>query len=176
MPLVLSERTQEVLRDLPAYFDDERTIRAILNATTREQERVEALARDIQTQLYPQNVDDTYGFLAMYERQYQLPVSPAGATVDQRRGRLLAFLQTQDSGEGRDWEQHLTDFLGTSSWSYVEGPGYHVTIVIPYLTTSYHAEAVRRYARVITPANLTITITDGVGFILDVSHLDVGIL
>lgn len=174
MPDVISEHGQKLLRDLPPYLDSDPWVQTIVDVCAREWKRIEDTIERGREKSRPYNADDEFGFLSMWETLLDLPVQPAGATVAQRRAKVVASLSTRKSGSGADWIARLSEALGGMPWTHQEGPSpYQVTIFLPVETGTYTAEQVSRLARKITPAHLDISLSFGVGFIVESSFIGI---
>lgn len=171
---MLHERTVEILRDLPPYLGDEPTVQRTIDPVIRELQRIEAAANGFRTKLAPTLADDEYRTLELWEMMLGQPVKPAGATLIERRTKVLAYVRSRRAGTGASWIELLTLALGATPWSYFEGPDdYTVTIEVPYEEDSFTATQVLNLAREITPAHIDIIPTYGDGFLLGVGLLGI---
>ena len=149
---------------LPPYFHDDPAVRAVIDVQGRELQRIEGTANLIRSKLMPQNADDTYDLLALWETFLDLPVKPPGISIQARRDKVLVSFRKIASGA--DWVAALTQAVGSGSWTHAEGPSaYTVVIQVPYPLTSYQAIVIERLARRITPAHLVVSVVHGEGFI-----------
>jgi hypothetical protein len=172
--LELPAKAQSVLADLPPWYSEDEIVRAVITAMTNELQRIEDFANAVRTQMYPQNADDTYGILGMWEALFGLPVQPANATLDQRRALVKAHLQKRSSGAGSDWEAAVTQALNTNQWTYIEGPGdYQVTVRFPFVAGGYTASQAVVLIQDITPAHLELVVGYTGGWLAGVSLVGV---
>lgn len=173
VPAELTERGQEILSDLPAYFADDPGVQAACDALARELTRLEQAAIAIRGGTRPTVADDAYRLLSVWEQILGLPVAPAGVTVSQRSGRVLSAFRSRRAARGTDWVRLLTEALGTESWSHAEVSPYSVTILMPQAAGSVQAEQALALARRITPANMTITVLYDQGFVIGSSQIGI---
>lgn len=168
----MSDKGQAMLDVMPPYYAGDDATLAVIDTQGREIERVEELLDTIQQRAFPTLADDVYRLLGMWEALLGLPVEPVGVGVVERRAKVLAHVRKRHSSSGSDWVAVISAALGTTSWTYQEGPSaYTVTITLPYSPGTYNAAQVVALARAITPAHLHLAFTYTVGFILDVSAL-----
>lgn len=168
MPAVISEKGKEMLEMLPPYLQDDPAVQTVIDVQAREYQRIEETANLIRSKMMPQNADDTYDLLALWETFLDLPANPSGVSIEARRAKVLVAFKKIASGA--DWVIALTQAIGTDSWTHTEGPGAYVVIIEqPHPLGSYQAEVVARLARRITPAHLFVSVTDGDGFIVGTS-------
>lgn len=162
---------------MPPYLADDYYVQAIIDSHARELQRVEDTTTAVLRTMFPGSADDTFGFLSLWESVLGLPVAPSGASVEQRRSKVVAGLQKQNAGAGSGWIALLTEALGGSAWAYVEAnpvtDPYEVHIFIPYAGGSYSAEQVALLARQITPAHLDVIVSYEEGFLVGISQIGV---
>jgi uncharacterized protein YmfQ (DUF2313 family) len=163
-----------MMENLPPYYEYDPTTRGFLDVVGKELQRIEDTAEGIAHQMAPLNADDTYGVLGLWEALLGLPPNPPDATVEERRNQVAANIRKRNSGSATDWVELVRTALGTSDFTWDEGPGrYHVTITYPYFDTGYTPTQVRNLVRDITPAHLKISPIFGEGFIVGVSEIGV---
>lgn len=172
MALRLSPRLQRVLDAMPPEYASEPVLVALINAYCLDCDRIEDMLKAVQSGFFPQLADDNYRMLGMLEFQSGLPVEPVGATVSERRQKVMA-LRTRSLVAASDWVAAITEALGTTSWDHVEVPGRSVTIVVAYSSTGYQAGVLGQIARKITPAHMSVGGSYSQGFILGSSLLGV---
>lgn len=140
MPAVLSDKTLEMLEDLPPFEQGSKDIQAAVDVIARELDRVNAAMLNVRANFWPQLGAD---FLGIWEYILGLSVNPPDKTLDQRRTSVLAFLQKlKGSGSGLDWQANVDYLIGTG-WAYEEhipGDGASpaanvVKITLPFATT-----------------------------------------
>lgn len=170
MPRTLVAKTLKLLHNLPPWYSEDETARAVMNVKGKELQRVEDFLAEIRRQMNPQLADDTYGILGMWEARFGLPVKPAGVLVADRRAKVLAHIRTKQSAAGSDWEDSVGEALATTIWSYSEGPGsYQVTISFPYVVGGYSAGQALTLIRDFTPAHLQIIPAYSQGWLVGIS-------
>lgn len=178
MPRTLTPAALDLLDRLPPYFQGDHNVQAYALAVANEQQRLKDAAEELRDKMFPQNADDEYKTLQMWEDALGLPVNPAGATIQERRDKVLTLLS--DPSEGSEWVDAITDAVGSGSWSHTEGPAttplgvlgdYELLIEVPHAAGSYEFSVVEQIARLITPAHLDPIVTDGGGFIIGVSPI-----
>jgi Uncharacterised protein conserved in bacteria (DUF2313) len=168
----LSDMGDKILSHLPPYFWEDAMVLQTIDAVGRELARLESRMLDVRHRLYPQNSDDRYGILGMWEDLLGLPVNPSEVAVEDRRAAVLAHVRTRRQPSGAEWVATMSTLLG-GGWTHQEGPGdYTVTILIPYDPASYTTGRTRDLARRITPAHLVIEVGFLGGFLVELS--DVG--
>jgi len=173
MDRVLTAKGNEMLDMLPPYLRDDPAVQAFIDVNAREFERRDVVLADLHSKLRPQNADDTYNTLGLWETLLELPVKPTDISIEARRQKVLVAFES--IAEGRDWVGAITDAVGSEDWSHTES-GYVVSIIQPHPLGTYQAEVVAKLARRITPAHLDVVVSDGDGFIVGVSLLGVDIL
>lgn len=157
---------------MPAWYSEDEVARAIVAAMAAELQRIESFLGVVRDQMRPQNADDTYGILGMWEALFGLPVAPAGVTLSNRRALVLAHLQKRSSGAGFDWVAQVTQALNSNQWTYSEGPGsYQVTVRFPYASGGYTSAQAAVLIGEITPAHLLLSIGYSQGWILGSSRV-----
>jgi uncharacterized protein YmfQ (DUF2313 family) len=172
MTLALIDRALAMLDDMPPYEADEPRVRQLINAVALELERVENTAQDVVTKMFPQNADDTYRTLGLWEKLLGLPVEPAGVAVSLRQAAVVASVRGRQAGSGASWVAVLTQALSTTAWTHQEGPAdYTITIRIPYVLGGFHAGQVLVIARRVTPAHLDIAAGFVGGFLIGISDI-----
>jgi hypothetical protein len=178
MPAELHERTKDILdRTLPYYYRDDPATHSVIDPAVRELARIEEMLNVLRASFAPQNADDTYGLLSLWEEMLLLPVAPAGVDLAVRRNTVLAWLRTRKSGAGTDWMAAITKLLGTENWSHKEYPHpsapapYQVAIDYPFAETSFTGGQVRQLLAVNTPAHIEVLASPGEGFVIGIAQI-----
>lgn len=177
----VSAKALELLELMPPYLTDDTLVVAIECAYGSEYQRIEDAQAAVRDAAFPTHTDDirlptgTRVWLAsMWESLLRLPVSPVGVTIAERRAKITAHIRKRNSGHGSDWVATLSEALGTTPWSYQEGPGdYQVTIHIPHAAGTYSADQVLVLAREITPAHIDVLPAYSEGFLIGISLIGV---
>jgi uncharacterized protein YmfQ (DUF2313 family) len=166
----LAEMTQRMFRSLPPYFQGDDTVEAILQAAGLELQRVEDFLNTLMLARFPQNADDTYGLLGLWEHRLGLPVEPPGVPLQSRRDLVLARLQGRNASSGADWVASMNRAMGTASWSYTENAAaYQVTIKIPYLVGGFQSVQVLALANDTIPAHVQVLVGYEEGWLAGIS-------
>jgi hypothetical protein len=182
MARVLSAKAQDLLALMPPYMTSDPFTQAIVNAYANELQRIEDSGLALVMAGFPVVGDDTVllggaglaAMLSLYETLLLLPVAPAGVSLADRRTRVIAQLQKRHAGEETEWVATMQAALGTTAWSYQEGPAdYTVTITLPYASGSFSAGQVLDLARQITPAHLSLSVSYSQGWLAGISLADV---
>jgi hypothetical protein len=159
-----------VLRDSPHYL-------GVINALSRECERLAAKMEVVRAQLNPGAADLLLG---VWERIVRETVEPGGESLAERRAAVTARLRKMLTiGEGSAWEEQVTALIGPG-WTYTEHiPGDATTpepgilrIKLPFPPEGSRYLEARDLIREVTPAHLEIELESGEGFLLDESDLD----
>lgn len=167
MARTLSPLAERLLEMVPPYYDHEPWYHAVTDALAREVERLEATAEQIRYEMWPLNATDEYNLLALWETMLGLPVRPAGVPLATRQSFVTARWLGRKAGSGLAWEAAMTEAMGTTTWTYVEGPAdYTITIYIPWAVGSFNSVEVQKLARAITPAHLEVAVVYAQGFII----------
>lgn len=171
--IAFSEKAQEMLDDLPSYYGDDPNVLAVLNAAGLELERIEAMLATLRDKGLPHRADDEYDLLARWEFLLGLPVRPEGAMLSERQAVVRSTYRARNTASGADWAVAVDTAIQTS-WDHAENsPGaYSVAVTIPN-ASGYSGGQVQRLLRAITPAHLLLTITTGVGFLVDIEEVDI---
>jgi hypothetical protein len=157
---------------MPPFYAGDAEVRAALDGLALEIDRAWAFLEGVRAQLFPQSSDDGHGMLGLFEALVGLPVAPPGVSLADRRSKVMAYMQARNVSSGLEWSALLTAAIGTTSWSYQEGPGAaQVLLQIPH-TGAYSTAAVEGLARRVTPAHLTVTATTTAGFVIGSSVSD----
>lgn len=170
----MSAKGQALLDDSPYYYAQDDAALAVLDSLGRELQRVEDLIVDIRDRFaFPHLAqDDEYGSLPFWERLLGLPIAPPDLTVAERQASVLAKFRKRRAGRGIDWEDVMTTIIGTTLWSYQEGPApYTIILTIPQDPGSYSAARINAYAREITPAHIALSYVTGTGFVIGLSAI-----
>ena len=174
----MTDRGQQLLGMYPPFLRGDQTIQAICNAFGGEQVVFDQMMERTTSILFPAYELVDVAHLSLYERILDIPWNP-GRTDAQRQATILTVLSRLTmSGSGADWVAVASSIIQSTSWSYTIGGTNNsvVTIRVPALSTSSEAGIMARLLRSITPASVQILVTDGLGFFLDDSLLDVGLL
>lgn len=133
MPRTLVPLAEEWMADLPPYYEEDEPTKGVLNALASEFGAINTAGLTIQSQVFPQNADDTYSMLGLWESLVGLPVAAAGQSVAARRARVMGHLRRRRLASGAAWEDAITEVIG-SGWSVAENtPGaYTLQVTIPY--------------------------------------------
>lgn len=167
MSRVLSAITTRMLGYMPPYWSEEPFAQAILSALGNEVQRISDRMDSIRSGFFPQNADDTYKILSLWEEHFGLPVNPVGATLLARQNLVQAHFQARSASKGSDWVAAMTQAMAGIVWSYEEGPAaYTITIFVPWVAGSYTAVQIETFARNITPAHLDVAVEFDTGFIV----------
>lgn len=170
----VTDTVQRMLDQLPSYEANEPMIQRVYGALGNELDRMTATMDAIRDGLTPSIATDDYSGLSMLESQLGIPVKPDGRTDLQRRLTVLAWIQARRGGTGSAWVALMNLALGSTPWSYHEGPGeYEVTIILPLVEGSLTAGQLLAFARAITPAHIDIIPTYGTGFLIGISEIGV---
>lgn len=156
-------------------------MRAVFRAYGNELQRIDDALALIRFASFPMQTSDVLlatgavvRLASMWETLLGIPVSPAGVTIEERRNKILAHVRKRKSGKGSDWVATLTEALGSTPWSYQEGPGdYQVTIHIPYASGSYSSAQVLNLAREATPAHIDVIPAFNEGFLIGISLIGI---
>jgi uncharacterized protein YmfQ (DUF2313 family) len=164
--------TWRMLNDMPPYEADEPWVQVYVDTIARELQRIYDAANLLLHEFWPQNADEDYMALSMWEGILGLPIQPDGVRPATRRQIVMAKLRARQVSSGKRWVELLTAMLGTEVWSYQEGPpDYTITITIPFKNGTWRAGQVTQMARAITPAHIEIDTMYAEGFILNESLL-----
>lgn len=167
MARVLSPLAKRIFEMLPPYYEGEPFMEAIINALAREAERIEETASAIRREMFPQNATDRFKLLSLWEKLFTLPVAPTGVAESVRRQFVLARFRGRNSGAGSAWVEAMQQALGSTVWTYQEGPGaYQVTIYLSFSASSYNSVQVQQFARAITPAHIEVAVVYEEGFVV----------
>lgn len=170
---VLSERGNAMLDKLPPYLSDDDMIQRLVDAWGRELQRIEDFLDVLREKLRPQNADDEYGILGLWERVAEIPIEPVGVSLSARRNRLMAALRRRSVGIGEGWSDLITLLLGTEGWEHDENnpTPYKMQLEIPFPSTSYQAGALEALLRRITPAHIQMFISYSDTFRVGISEV-----
>jgi uncharacterized protein YmfQ (DUF2313 family) len=162
-------RSERIFSFLPDYFREDPNAQAVVEGVSAELDRLESFLTAVQAGFFPDNADDTYSMLSLWESIVGLPVAPAGVGLAQRANRVTAY-RRRKLASGADWEAAITEALGSTSWTYDEVSG-GITINIPADVGGWSSGTILTLVRRITPAHLEINAAYGTGFILGESKL-----
>ena len=169
----MTERAEALLADLPPYLSDEPLVRQYVQALANEMDRMSAYIDKFRVGMLPHALDDQYRFLSMWEKLLGLPVAPAGASLEERRNQVRGAVLARKAASGQEWVSLVTTALGTTLWSYEEGPGpYQVVLTFPWSEGGYSVGTVLALARKVTPAHLQLNATYEGGFIVGTNFTD----
>jgi uncharacterized protein YmfQ (DUF2313 family) len=173
LTFALAPLTQKLLEYLPPYEADDPRVQNLIQAMANELGRIDTRAKDIVWRMFPQNADDTYGTLGMWEALLNLPVQPAGVSLASRQSLVLSTLRSHNAGTGAAWRQLLEQVLGGAVNVTVFPPNaaYTITLRVPVGAGSNAASQARVLAARITPAHLVINSGFIGGFIIGISHI-----
>jgi uncharacterized protein YmfQ (DUF2313 family) len=159
--------TQGMLDRLPAYYRGDSFIEGLQDAVGRELQRIWDRVAVIQSGVFPQTSDDTYGLLSLWEMLLGLPVAAAGVSLTVRRNLVVATLNGRNESSGAGWISAMNQAMGGTPWTYQEGPGANqVSIYISFSSSSFSSVQVLALARKITPAHIDIAVNYSQGFIV----------
>jgi hypothetical protein len=167
----LSDRGVRMVESLAGYEQEDLSVIAIMRAGADELDAIEELMEGVRDQAWPHRADDTFGILALHERQYSLPVAPPGVSLAARQAALKAAVQGRRAGAKRVWVRRMNTAMRGHPWGYEEhtpGPN-QLTISIPWAEDSYDSAQVRALAQRITPAHVEIVMRYESGFIVGVA-------
>lgn len=167
MARVLVPTAQRMFATLPPYYEGEPFLEGILNAVGNELARIRAKMDAIRLALIPQNATDEFRMLGALEMLFGLPVEPVGVPLAQRQALLRGYLSARDLSTGASWVEAMTRGMGSTVWTYQEGPGANqVTIYLAWGATSFSSVQVLLLARAITPAHIEIAAVYNTGFLV----------
>jgi uncharacterized protein YmfQ (DUF2313 family) len=159
--------TQRMIETMPPYYRGESFIEGFMDAVGRELQRVEDRAAAIQQGMFPQNTDDVYRLLSMWELLLGLPVAPPGVALTTRRNLVTATLASRSQSSGAAWVASVNQAMGGTPWTYQEGPAAStITIYISFSPSSFNSVQVQQLVRNITPAHLDLAVAYNQGFVV----------
>lgn len=169
----LTPRAQAMLAKLPPYLADDDLVQRLCEAKAREFDRLETFLNTIREKILPQNADDEYGLLGIWERVTGVPVEPENISLSLRRARVMAGLRRRTIGIGEGWAELISLLLNTEGWEHDENnpSAYKMAIQIPFPSTSFQAGAVEALLKKITPAHLQLTISYSDTFRVGISEV-----
>lgn len=177
-PLALTERGEEMLRDLPPFFYEDPDWRAVIHCYAMESERLEGHVEEVRAQFFPQQATV---LLRAWEATFDLTVAPLGLTEEQRREQIaLALIRMVASEGGEDWEAFVERLTG-AGYTYEEFdpqvpsntvPAHTIRVTLPFPPSSDTYQRIQRALLAGTPANTDIIVQSGGGFTLDQDSLD----
>lgn len=166
----LGEMAQRMFRSLPPFYLGDDTMEALLNAMGLELQRVEDFLNAFMLKRYPQNADDQYGTLGIWEYRLGLPVEPPGIPIQSRRDLVLARIRSRNASSGADWVAAMNLAMGTNVWDYTENSSaYQVTIRIPYAVSGFQAVQVLALANATIPAHVQVLVGYSQGWLVGIS-------
>ena len=167
----MSDKGQAMLDQMPPYYSEDDATRTVIDVQGREFQRIEDMLVSLQTKTFVINADDEFRLLGMWEAVMGVPVE-SDLPVERRRSLLLARIRGRDASTGESWVAAMTESLGTTGWSYSEGPSpYTINITVPYAPGSDNSNRAYSLAREITPAHLHLAMGYTQGFIIGVSKV-----
>lgn len=169
----LTAKGEEMLADLPHYYADDPNALAVIDMAAREIERVETLILTLRSKGLPNNADDDYGLLAIWEFLLGLPVNPSGVSLANRQAAVRSAYLKRNTAAGADWAIAVNEAIG-SSWTYEENQpiSYSIRVSVPD-TAGYSGGQIQKLLRDATPAHLAITVQTGDGFRVDIDQVDI---
>lgn len=169
----LSPRAESMLAKMPPYLADDDLVQRLCEAKAREFDRLEAFLNTVREKVLPQNADDEYGLLGIWERTTGVPVEPVNVSLAQRRARVMAGLRRRTIGIGEGWAELITLLLSTEGWEHDENnpKAYEMSIHIPFPSTSYQAGGLEALLKKITPAHIRLNISYSDTFRVGISEV-----
>lgn len=172
---------QALLEEYPPFLRNDQTIQAVCQALGGEMVTYEEMHQAMLNCIFPAAtllVNSPTAHLAIYEEMLNVPGDPTRTPAQRQITILAALSRLAISDTGADWVANASLILNSTSWSYSLGGTNNsvITITIPALASGEAALTAATLLRAITPASLSITVTNGAGFNLDVDLLDVGVL
>jgi hypothetical protein len=117
MPATLHERAEVLLEELPPFMQGSYDIQGALHAVAEEIDLLETTIATLRDSFWP---DRDLSNLDIFERLLGLSVNPPDKSDAQRQASVIAFYRKlKSSGAGSEWEQTMTDLIGTG-WTYEE--------------------------------------------------------
>lgn len=172
MALTISDLGQQMLDDMHPWQADDPLTQNILSALGNEIDYLQSKMADVWTKWLPQSADDTYHTLTAWEMMVGIVTNPA-LTLQQRLNLLLAYIVGRD-GSRTTWVNILSTALGTTNWTYTQGPGdYQITLTLPSRSGNPVATQIVALAASVTPAHLQVFAGFTGGFLVGVSSLGV---
>lgn len=172
--MTLSAKAQEMMDTLPDYYRGEPLVERIIQAWANEVDRQDRVLDQIEVELQPGAATDELGLLPLWESTLGLPARPSGATVVQRRGKVLAALRKLDSGSSADALSTIVAAMGETPFAvYRDTPDVlSDTLEIPFMSGTYNAGLIQSLALRIWPAHRRLYMRYLDGFLADVSRTD----
>lgn len=165
-----TEKLEAMLGDLQPELLEDPAVIATLRAVAIELQRLDNAADGVRRGFWPLWSDDTYGVLGLFEQLFELPVEPVGLTLEQRRALIVAHFQKRLAGAGSDWELALTQAMGSTEFTYIEGPApYTITIRYAFANGAPNSAQVQKLARQMTPAHLQLVAGYSQGWLVGIS-------
>ena len=164
----LIDRAEAMLDTMPPYEADDEFIPDLVNAMAKEFQRIQDFITEVIEQLRPQNADDEWGILALYERLAGLPVEPEVSLAARRARVLAAIARNRGLGIGEGWAELITLLLNSGGWTEVENEKdqYELEITVPFPSTSYQAGGLKDMLSRITPAHIRIGVVFSDAFLV----------
>lgn len=146
---------QNILNDLQPELAEAPEVDSALTALAGELARVDATAHSIIEKMFPQNADDQFLTLPMWESLLGLPIGGSlGASVSQRRDVVVGVARARRVSSGVAWGSILDEILGPGGWSVADGPGPYEITLSASPGSVYTAGQVLSAARLVTPAHI----------------------
>jgi Uncharacterised protein conserved in bacteria (DUF2313) len=159
--------TKRMFDTMPPFYGSDPILQGTLDAIGRELQRLDDFYTDMRFRMFPQNADDKYRTLGMWELLLNLPVEPAGVSLAQRRSLVLSRMQSNSVASGAEWVAAMNQALGGTPWTYQEGPAANtVTLAISFGVAAFSSVQVLALARLITPAHIDVAVIYQQGFIV----------
>lgn len=148
----------DVLGDIQPELAASGDVQQPLEAVAEELARIDATAYVIVEKMFPQNADDQFLTLLMWEALLGLPIGGSlGASVSDRRDVVVGVARATRQASGAAWGAILTEILGSSGWSVADGPGPYEITLMALPGSVYTAGQVLAVARRVTPAHILVT-------------------
>jgi Uncharacterised protein conserved in bacteria (DUF2313) len=168
----MTARGQALLEEQPVWRRQDQVTQAVCNAAGEEFDLLDEAIDTMQRNVIPATAEE---FLALFEETLGVSVENPNATVEQRHATVMAYMSRLTmTGSGVDWERVASIFIYSGVWSYeVSGTSHNIlNVFLPYPAGSVQANLAEALFRSITPAVMTIQVSQGPGFDLDESPLD----
>lgn len=175
--MALTATAQRMLETLPDYYWGNPIVERVIQSWANEIDRVDAWIDRLIEGMNPGTATDDLGLLAIWEQTLDLPVTPAGATLEQRQAATAAAIRRLDATTAADVLELLIAAIGPSFGIQRNTPAQlQDTISVPFAEGTYMAALVEGLVRQAWPSHRRAFIAFSTGFILDVSPLDDGLL
>jgi hypothetical protein len=168
-PPELTTLARSLLADLPPYEADDPVVQNLLRAVSLELARIDARAHDIIIRLFPQDADDRWRTLGMWETMLGLPVESTISSRAARSALVTASVRGRNVSSGAHWTELIGQALVGVPWTQEEVVPYTVVIRIPAGSSGYSTGQIRVFARKVSPAHLVIESGTIGGFLIGIS-------